>query len=226
VTGARVSFVIPVLNEQERITGLLCDLKARFPAAELIVVDGGSGDRTVAAAMPHCSRLLIGERGRAQQMNLGARAASGDYICFLHADSRPGVTAAQLAGALAGQPMWGFCRVRLSSPRPVFRLIEWFMNQRSRLTAIATGDQMLYLTRELFERIGGFDCIPLMEDVALCKRLRRLGRPLIIDQPVATSSRRWEQHGVARTVVTMWWLRLAYVAGVSPQRLWQHYYGR
>jgi rSAM/selenodomain-associated transferase 2 len=226
VTGARVSIIIPVLNEQERIAGLLHDLNARFPAAELIVVDGGSSDRTVAAAMAHCSRLLIGERGRAQQMNLGGRVASGDYLCFLHADSRPGVTAAQLAQTLAGQPMWGFCRVRLSSTRPVFRLVEWCMNLRSRLTAIATGDQMLYLRRDLFERIGGFDCIPLMEDVALCKRLRRMGRPLVIDQPVATSSRRWEQHGVARTIVTMWWLRLAYVAGVSPQRLWQHYYGR
>ena len=226
MTPTLVSFVIPVLNEQEHVAGLLRNLQRQFPASELIVVDGGSSDQTVAAAMAHCSQLLVGERGRARQMNLGGRAASGDYLCFLHADSTPGVSAAQLASRLAGQPMWGFCRVRLSSSRPVFRVIEWFMNLRSRATAIATGDQMLYLRRDLFEQTGGFDCIPLMEDVAICKRLRRLGRPVIIEQPVEASSRRWEERGVARTVLDMWWLRLAYVAGVSPQRLWQHYYGR
>ncbi len=220
-----VGFIIPVLNEGERIAGLLGHLREHFPDSELTVVDGGSSDRTVAAALPLCTRLLIGERGRAAQMNLGARTSSADYLCFLHADSTPGLSAARLQSHLGSAPLWGFCRVRLGSPRRVFRIIEWCMNQRSRLTAVATGDQMLFLQRAVFERTGGFDPIPLMEDVAYSKRLRRLGRPLVIAEPVLASSRRWEQRGVLATVLSMWSLRLAYSAGVSPQRLWRYYYG-
>jgi len=221
-----VSFVIPVLNEQAHIAALLQDLGLRYPGSELLVVDGGSSDGTVAEAMPHCTRLLLGPRGRAAQMNLGGRAASGDYLFFLHADSIPTVTAGQLQAYLAGQPGWGFCQVRLSGSGWLLRVVERFMSARSRLTGIATGDQMLWLQRELFARSGGFDPIPLMEDVAYCKRLRRWESPLVIGEAVITSSRRWEQHGVVRTVLTMWWLRLAYFLGVSPQRLWQRYYGR
>lgn len=223
---ATVGFVIPVLNEQDRIAGLLSHLRAHFPRSELTVVDGGSGDRTVAAALPLCTRLLVSEAGRAAQMNLGGQVSDTDYLCFLHADSLPGVSHGQLQAYLANQPQWGFCRVRLSSPRRVFRVIEWFMNGRSRLTAVATGDQMLFVKRAVFERSGGFDPIPLMEDVAYSKRLRRLARPLVIAEPVLSSSRRWEQRGVVRTVVSMWGLRLAYFAGVSPKRLWHEYYGR
>ena len=220
-----VSFVIPVLNEQARIAGQLQNLREHYPESELIVVDGGSSDRTVAAALPLCTQLLIGEPGRAVQMNLGGRVATGDYLCFLHVDSFPGVSAPQLQAYLANRPQWGFCRVRLSSRRRIFRVIEWCMNVRSRATRVATGDQMLFLQREIFELNGGFDPIPLMEDVAYCKRLRALGRPLVIREPVLTSSRRWEERGVVMTVVTMWWLRLAYFIGVSPGRLWRHYYG-
>ena len=224
--AASLAFVIPVLNEQDRIGGLLRQLGERYPEAELVVVDGGSKDRTVATALPLCTRLLIGEPGRAAQMNLGGRSCSADYLCFLHADSLPGVSAARLQSYLDNSPQWGFCRVRLSGRRPVFRVIEWFMNLRSRLTAVATGDQMLYLHRSLFDHSGGFDSIPLMEDVAYSKRLRRLARPLVIAEPVLSSSRRWEQRGVLRTVLSMWGLRLAYVVGVSPARLWRYYYGR
>jgi rSAM/selenodomain-associated transferase 2 len=224
--AARVGFVIPVLNEQERIACLLRHLRSHFPDSELIVVDGGSHDRTVALALPLCDVLLLGEPGRARQMNLGGRGASADYLCFLHADSTPGVSASQLEAYLSVGPSWGFCRVRLSGSRPAFRVIEWFMNWRSRVTSVATGDQMLFLQRALFERSGGFDSIPLMEDVAYSKRLRRLAAPLVIAEPVLSSSRRWEQRGVLSTVLFMWGLRLAYFAGVSPARLWGHYYGR
>ena len=224
--AASVDFIIPVLNEQDRIAGLLSHLREHFPASGLVVVDGGSADGTVAAALPMCTRLLIGDPGRALQMNLGGRTSSADYLCFLHADSLPGVTGAQLQAYLAGTPRWGFCRVRLSGARRAFRIIEWCMNLRSRVTAVATGDQMLFLQRAIFDQSGGFDSIPLMEDVAYCKRLRRLGRPLVIPQPVLSSSRRWEQRGVMRTVLSMWGLRLGYVAGIAPERLWHHYYGR
>ena len=223
---ATIGFVIPVLNEQDRIADLLLQLRASFPNSELVVVDGGSIDRTVAAAMPLCTRLLVGEPGRASQMNLGGRASNADYLCFLHADSLPEVSCVSLQGYLAARPLWGFCRVRLDGARPVFRVIEWFMNLRSRLTAVATGDQMMFLQRALFEQTGGFDPIPLMGDVAYSKRLRRLARPAVIPEPVVSSSRRWEQRGVGRTVLSMWGLRLAYFAGVSPRRLWHHYYGR
>ena len=222
---ARVSFIIPVLDEQHTVAAVLCDLRERYPHSQLIVVDGGSGDRTVAAALPLCDLLLLGKRGRASQMNLGGQVASSPYLVFLHADSRPGVCAAELDACLAQQPLWGFCRVRLSGQRPLFRVIEWCMNQRSRLTSVATGDQMLFVQKALFDQTGGFDAIPLMEDVAYCKRLRRVACPLIITQAVLTSSRRWEEGGVVKTVLRMWLLRLAYFLGVSPSTLWRHYYG-
>ena len=157
-------------------------------------------------------------------MNLGARAATGTWLCFLHADSMPGASEEELQRVL-GSAEWGFCRVRLSGSAAVFRVIEWFMNQRSRLTGVATGDQMLIVRRETFEAEAGFADIPLMEDVELCKRLRRRSRPVVIRSPVETSSRRWETRGVVSTVVQMWSLRLAYVMGVSPQTLWRRYYG-
>jgi rSAM/selenodomain-associated transferase 2 len=220
-----VSFVIPVLNEEAAIARLLKRLREHYPRSELIVVDGGSSDATVATALPLCDQLLLGARGRARQMNLGGQVASTPYLFFLHADSYPGVSAAQVDTCLAARPLWGFCRVRLSGDRSFFRVIEWCMNQRSRLTAVATGDQMLFVEKTLFDQTGGFDVIPLMEDVAYCKRLRRLARPLIIREPVMTSSRRWEEGGVVKTVLRMWLLRLGYFLGIAPGTLWRHYYG-
>jgi len=226
VTAAAAAFIIPVLDEEAGIASLLRFLRAQFPESELVVVDGGSADRTVATAMPLCDQLLLGDRGRARQMNLGARAATAPYLVFLHADTRPGLAQAELKACLQQRPPWGFCRVRLSGGHPAFRVIEWCMNQRSRLTAVATGDQMLFVDRELFARTGGFDDIPLMEDVAYCKRLRRLGRPTVIRRPVLTSSRRWEEAGIAATVLRMWLLRLAFVCGISPVTLARQYHGR
>jgi rSAM/selenodomain-associated transferase 2 len=221
-----VSFVIPVLNEQAIVGDILKALRERYPASELIVVDGGSVDRTVAQAMPLCDRLLVGSPGRALQMNLGGAVADADYVFFLHADSLPSISAARLDECLAQRPQWGFCKVRVDGQAGLFRIIEWFMNQRSRLTSVATGDQMVFVRRSVFEQTGGFDAIALMEDVAYCKRLRHLSPPLILPEPVLTSSRRWEEGGVVKTVVRMWWLRLAYFCGVSPGTLARHYYGR
>jgi rSAM/selenodomain-associated transferase 2 len=218
-----ISFVIPTLHEQEGIAGLLRQLRTRFEGAELIVVDGGSEDDTVQQAMPLCDQLLVGEPGRALQMNLGGRVANGEYLCFLHADSFPGCDEVRLLQYLQDSPGWGFCRVRLSGRHWLFRVIEWFMNHRARLSRVATGDQMLFLSRELFMEIGGFDAIPLMEDVALCKRLRRREKPCVVTEPVTTSSRRWEERGIIPTIIRMWVLRLAYFLGVSPSRLRQYY---
>lgn len=224
--SSSVTFIIPVLNEEGTVAALLSDLRLRYPRCALIVVDGGSHDRTVPLALPLCDQLLIGAAGRANQMNLGGRVASSPYLFFLHADTRPGVSAPALEACLALQPPWGFCRIRLSGRQPLFRVIEWFMNQRSRVTRVATGDQMLFVQKAVFDATGGFDAIPLMEDVAYCKRLRRLAPPLIVADPVLSSSRRWEEGGVLATVLRMWVLRLGYFLGVAPGTLWRHYYGR
>lgn len=225
MTGLSLSFVIPVLNEEVRVGPLLALLQRDFPGAQRIVVDGGSADGTVVAAMPGATQLLLGEAGRAAQMNLGARAASGDYLLFLHADSCPCFAAAELERALGEAPGWGFFSLRLDGHQAVFRLLERAISWRSRYSGIGTGDQMLFLRRDLFLDCGGFAPIPLMEDVELCTRLRRSAAPLVPELAVETSSRRWEQRGVLRTVLQMWGLRLAYALGVAPQRLWQIYYG-
>jgi rSAM/selenodomain-associated transferase 2 len=175
--------------------------------------------------MPRCEQLLIGNPGRAAQMNLGAAGLDTDYLLFLHADTRPQFDLAYFARRLQSQPLWGFCPVILSGSHWLLRWVERGISWRSRATGIGTGDQMLFVRRDVFEAQGGFAGLPLMEDVELCKRLRRLARPLVLDEPVLTSSRRWEARGIVRTVLQMWSLRFAYLVGVSPHRLWRAYYG-
>jgi rSAM/selenodomain-associated transferase 2 len=187
------------------------------------VVDGGSTDGTIDLATPLCSRLIHSEPGRALQMNVGAAVASGSYIFFLHADSRPTITADELQRALDAKPQWGFFAVKLSGAHWMFRVVERAMNLRSAFTRVATGDQVIFVHRELFESSGGFADIPLMEDIELCKRLRQEGAPQRLAQPVETSSRRWEEGGIVSTVLRMWSLRLAYFLGVSPARLKAYY---
>lgn len=220
-----LSFIIPVLNEEQAIGPALQRLRRQFPDAQLVVVDGGSDDRTCANARGQCDALLSSAPGRARQMNAGAAVARGDYLLFLHVDTELLGDPAALLAELESRPDWGFCRVRLSGAPRLLRLVEGGMNWRSRLTRVATGDQMLWLRRELFTALGGYDDIPLMEDVALSKRLRTMARPSIVSPGVLTSSRRWEQRGIVRTVLQMWTLRLAWFVGVSPQRLWRYYYG-
>lgn len=222
----RVSFVIPTLNEAERIAALLDDLAGRYPGCERVVVDGGSDDGTARLALSRCEQFLLGPPGRAAQMNLGARVATGDYLFFLHADTRPLLPETRLYAMLHDAPLWGFSPVVFDRNRLAFRVISWFMNHRSRLTQVATGDQMIFVERHAFSECGGYDDIELMEDIALSKRLRRHGKPLLLGDPVETSVRRWESQGVVRTVLRMWCLRLAYVCGASPRTLWRYYYGR
>lgn len=215
-----------MLNEAANIAATLAWLSERFPAAQRIVVDGGSRDGSVAAALPLATQVLIGEAGRARQMDLGGRVARGQWLLFLHADTRPLFAEEQLRARLEPGAEWGFCRVELAGAGPGLRLVQAGINLRSRASGIGTGDQMLWVRRDLYLAQGGFARIPLMEDVELCRRLRRHCQPRVLPLRVSTSARRWRERGVLRTVLEMWALRLAYFLGVSPQRLWSIYYGR
>lgn len=217
-----LSIIVPCLNESARIAATLERLAAmRQRGAEVIVVDGGSGDDTVAKASPLADLVVSAPRGRAAQMNAGAGRARGEILFFLHADSIPPAEADGLIidGLARARRSWGRFDVAIEGRHPLLRAVERLMNLRSRLTGIATGDQGLFVTRTLFEAAGRFPPIALMEDIALTKRLKRFAPPLCIGHRIVTSGRRWEKHGVVRTVVLMWWLRLAYALGADPDKL-------
>jgi len=222
-----ISIVIPALNEIAALPALLADLQPlRETGTELIVADGGSEDGTVAAARPFADRVVRAPRGRARQMNAGAAAAGGDWLLFLHADSRVRAPcAAAIAGLGEGGAQWGFFRVRLQGASRWLAVISRAMCWRSRLTGIATGDQGLFLSRELFTAVGGFPDQPLMEDIEICRRLRRRGRPQFCRAELESSGRRWDRDGALATIAFMWWLRLRYALGTDPARLERAYYG-
>jgi rSAM/selenodomain-associated transferase 2 len=225
--GARalqLSIIIPAIDEAEGLATTLPSLvRLRQAGHEVIVVDGGSRDDTRRRAGSLADRVLMSGRGRARQMNAGAAAANGEVLLFLHADSvLPGDVEAAIAGAM-GTSCWGRFDVRLWGSEWPFRVIETFMNLRSRLTGIATGDQALFVAREVFEQIGGFPDIPLMEDIAISRLLKARARPACLRQRVVTSTRRWRSNGIARTVFLMWGLRLAFALGADPRRLARRY---
>lgn len=222
------TIVIPVLNEARHLGSCLAALQPlRQQGWKLVVVDGGSHDDTVILAQEGADEVIQALAGRANQMNMGARASEGEALVFLHADTRlPDTFAADMALFLLSDADWGRFDVRFTNPRWPFRMIGWFMNERSRLTSVATGDQALFFRREFFRRVGGFPLIPLMEDIAICKASKKQSLPLCARARVITSSRRWEQKGIARTILLMWGMRLAYFLGVSPQTLHHWYYGR
>ena len=225
----RVSIVIPALNEADIVTGCLQSLQnARREGHEVLLVDGGSTDGTTEIAEPLVDRILEGPRGRALQMNHGAHAASGDVLWFLHADSRApedGVGAI-VEASHGGRRLWGRFDVTLDAPGVAFRIIETGINLRSRFSGIATGDQGIFVSRRLFDAVGGFPELPLMEDVVISQALRQRGLPVCVGTRLVTSARRWQEHGTWRTVLFMWRLRLAFFFGADPAELHRRYYER
>jgi rSAM/selenodomain-associated transferase 2 len=219
LVAERLSVIVPALNEASGIRAApeaLAPLRAR--GHEVILVDGGSSDNTVALAAGLCDLVLVAPRGRALQMNAGARAATGNMLLFLHADTRLPPAADLLVFSAS---IWGRFDVEIESRHPLLKMVAWAMNLRSRLTGIATGDQAIFVRRDAFP---GFPEIALMEDVALSKLLKRRGGPACLRARVVTSGRRWESRGVLRTILLMWRLRLMYFFGARPDDLARIYY--
>lgn len=221
----KLSIVMPALNEAASIGSLLAALQPlRERGHELIVVDGGSTDATAALAAPWACTVLNTARGRAVQMNAGAAAARHPVLLFLHADTRlPTRADALIQQAVAGGHVWGRFDVHIEGRPFMLRVVAALMNLRSRLSGIATGDQAMFATRAAFERVGGFPLQPLMEDIELSRRLKRVGRPACLRARVRTSGRRWEQRGVWRTIFLMWRLRWRYWRGESAAQLAEAY---
>jgi rSAM/selenodomain-associated transferase 2 len=217
LVAERLSVVVPALNEAGRIRACLEALaELRGRGHEVIVADGGSTDGTPALAAGRCDLVLQVPPGRAAQMNAGAGAATGEALLFLHADTfLPSGAEESILNALEDH-LWGRFDVRIEGRHPLLPMVAAAMNLRSRLSGIATGDQAIFVRRDAFP---GFPDIPLMEDVAFCKAMKRAGPPACLRARVLTSGRRWERRGVLRTVVLMWRLRWKYFLGARPDEL-------
>ena len=222
----KLSLILPTLDEAAGIGAALEAVQPlRRRGVEILVVDGGSADRTAAIASPLSDAVIVAPRGRAAQMNAGAARARGDVLLFLHADTRlpPDADRLILDGLAVSGRSWGRFDVAIASAHPLLRLAAGLMNRRSRLTGIATGDQAIFVRRCVFQSCGGYPNLPLMEDIAISGALKRVGRPLCLPHRVLTSARRWETRGVVRTILLMWRLRLAYFLGADPARLAERY---
>jgi len=223
----QLSIIIPVVNEAGHIAVKLQALQALRNHCQVLLVDGGSDDDSAIIAKPLVDQVLQSPRGRARQMNRGAAGAQAEVLLFLHADTHlPDNAVSLILQAVADGYQWGRFDVNFDSPQPVFRLIAFMMNWRSRLTGIATGDQSLFMTRQAFQAVAGFPDIALMEDITVSTRLKKLGRPCCLTDKVVTSARRWQQHGIFKTILLMWWLRLSYFFGADPNDLVARYYRR
>ncbi len=217
-----LSIIVPILNEAEQLPELFAHLLPYQRAGcEIIFVDGGSAD--VSATLPEMAGfiMLCTARGRAKQMNAGASQACGDVLLFLHADTRlPQGAARHIEQVLARKEhFWGRFDVCITGRPIMLRVISRLMNWRSSLTGIATGDQAIFVRRDVFEHLRGFPDQPLMEDVELSKRLLAFSHPACIAHCVTTSGRRWEARGVWRTILLMWRLRWAYWRGTDAGEL-------
>lgn len=221
---AAASVVVPVLNDASALRRLIADLRGNH-SLQIVVVDGGSSDDSLQAA-GDADAVYSAPLGRGRQLRLGAERTDSDWLWFLHADSHVSKDVVESFRAVRRQIGWGWFDVRFDDSGWPFRVIAHAMNWRAALTGVATGDQGIFVHRRLLDAVGGVPALPLMEDVVLCKRLRRLAKPRRLRATLETSSRRWRQHGIARTVVVMWALRLRYFLGADAETLAKSYYGR
>jgi len=220
------SLIIPVFNEGDNIANVLRPLQSlRQRGWSIVVVDGESTDDTFHKAKPFANKVITSSPGRAKQMNAGVAEATGDVLLFLHADTMLPVNfESEMQKFIASDLQWGRFDVILSGNRLMFYIIAWFINTRSRLTRVSTGDQALFFKRRFFEQLKGYADVPLMEDVDICKRSRVMSEPFFSDHKVITSSRRWEKNGIWKTIWLMWCLRYAYYKGEDPKELHRKYY--
>ena len=225
MSTVHLSIIVPVLNEGVRIAETLkalAPLRAR--GVQVIMVDGGSEDDSLAQAKPWVDHALVGPAGRARQMNTGAALAQGNILLFLHADTQlPAAADTLILAALDAGARWGRFDVYIEGRSPMLRVVARMMNLRSRLSGVATGDQAIFVQRAAFDTVGGFPDQALMEDIEISKRLGCLGPPACLHARVCTSGRRWERYGVWRTIVLMWRLRWHYWLGASPEQLAKTY---
>ncbi len=223
----KLSIIIPCLNEAGHIQSTLNALQIiRHQGHEIILCDGGSKDTTLIHANNLVDTILSCQAGRARQMNAGAEKATGDILCFLHADTTVPENFAQLIlnSSLSSKNCWGRFNIQLSNPHWPYKIITWFINTRSCLSGIATGDQGIFIIKKHFQSLHGYKNIPLMEDVEISKRLKKISNPICIKKAVLiTSSRRWEDFGILQTILLMWNLRLRYFLGTSPTKLVKRY---
>lgn len=215
----RFSIIIPTLNEEQCIVDCLTALQPSRDCCEIIVVDGGSTDNTMKLAQPLVDTVLLSKKGRAIQMNVGAKNTEGDVLIFLHADTFLSDDALNQIAQAINHQQWGRFDVKLSGSHPMLKMVAFFMNWRSRITGIATGDQVIFVTKRLFEFVGQYPVMPLMEDIALCQKLKQISSPVCLKAKVISSARRWEQFGVFKTILLMWSLRFRYFLGADPQTL-------
>ncbi|HEC29068.1 MAG TPA: glycosyltransferase [Gammaproteobacteria bacterium] len=218
----KISIIIPVYNEMSTLPKLLGKLSGMLALGhELIIVDGGSSDSTIQEISFAEVKVIKTGKGRAVQMNAGAAISSGDILWFLHADSDFVLPVEEYIVLLQGlnDQAWGRFNIRLSGEKIVFRLIECLMNIRSCSSGISTGDQGIFISRQLFDRVNGFSDILIMEDINICMKLKKLKKPDCLKATLITSSRRWEQQGIIATIILMWRMRVLYFMGVSPEKL-------
>ncbi|HEY8098593.1 MAG TPA: TIGR04283 family arsenosugar biosynthesis glycosyltransferase [Methylobacter sp.] len=213
----KFSIIIPTLNEEKTIASCLLALQPLRSNCEIIIVDASDDQSAIPAAL--ADKIISSSKGRARQMNLGASHASGDILLFLHADTFLPEHALQLIEKRLGNKQWGRFDIQLSGDHFMLKIIAWMMNLRSRLTGIATGDQVIFVTRKAFATAGLYPEIALMEDIALSKALKKISPPVCINAKVTSSGRRWERYGIYRTILLMWSLRLRYFFGADPQLL-------
>lgn len=222
-----LAIIVPVLNEGPSINKLLQYLGYCVENTRILLVDGGSTDDTVSQCHRYGLEVMVAQKGRASQMNAGADSLRADIYWFIHADCLPPEDAIEkIRQAMGKNHSWGRFDVRLAGRYWVYRLIGNMMNWRSCITGIATGDQGIFVLSSLFRRVGGFPGQPLMEDIEICRRLRKQERPVCIKEKILVSSRRWQKNGVFKTIMLMWMLRLRYFFGQDAGQLYKIYYGK